>query len=253
MVSYFLSRSKYLDQITTPSSPSSPIPSPTPVNIRSGVCRDPLGHIPTALLHSLEDSLPISRSCFHLIGSNIPPRLILAAFNIAIVGISTASFPSAALSSSSMSSRPSFGYNTCHLQIPTEVISMITPSHDSSLTTHNSGISRFYLNYAMNQTSVHLLPCKGLGIVSDVDLLQSLVHLITPEDLPTDPIAFSTSSGNPFSSMVHLSRGSMQLPPLLTYNDNGQVCAPYHCSENFGEGSASLSARTNLKRRSHGK
>lgn len=199
-------------------------------------------------MNLFEDSHPISKICFHLIGSNIPPRLILAAFNVAVVGISLTTPPS----SSSSTSIASIGYRTCHLQIPPEVIPLITSSpHESSRTSIS-----YQLNYAMNETSIHLLPCKGLGVVSDFDLLHSIAHLITPEDIQIDCLSSSSypfSSSGPSLSVLHLSRGSIQLPTLLIYNSSGQVCTPYLCSENFGEGSATLSARTNMKRRSHGK
>jgi hypothetical protein len=244
-----------LIQLSSSSSPpsSSSLPpslprSPTPLIIRNGVCVDNLGHLPTALMHSLEETLSIPRLCFHLIGSTIPPRLTLAAFNLALVGI--ASEPTSCFSSSPHG----LSYQTTQLQIPTEVLSRLTPTSSPHESSSSLNTRRLILNYEMNETSVHLLPCKGLGIVSDVDAIQAIVHLIHSPSLEEPLFDFSApaSTSSPLS-LLHLIRGSLQLPTSLIYNISGQVCTPYLCSENFGEGSASLYARTNLKRRIHNK
>jgi hypothetical protein len=232
------------------SSPSSP---PKPITIRNAVCVDYFGHLPTALLYSLENTLSLPRLCFHMIGSSIPPRLTLAAFNLSLVGITTEPTHLSPSSSSSSSSNP-LGYQTTELQIPAEILPRMTPtlsppppeSPEGTGSVFSSSLlntsRRLILNYEMNESSVHLLPCKGLGIVSDVDPLQALVHLITSPELEME-----------CASLLHLTRGPLQLPTSLMYNISGQVCAPYLCSENYGEGSASLSARTNMKRRSQNK
>lgn len=234
LISYFLYNNPYLKEVTDLS------PTP-PIHIRNGVCVDYLGHIPTALMHSYEEAVPISKTCFHLIASTIPPRLLLAAFNVSLVGITTSlieSLPHV------QGDRIQASYRTTQLHVPDEVMSLVTQSDNSMMSMRHP----IQLHYEMNESSLHLLPCNCLGIISDFDLQQSIVHIITPEDLLTPEISPSGKV-----SLLHLLRGPMQLPSSLMYNISGQVCAPYLCRENFGEGSTALYARTNMKRRSHGK
>lgn len=224
LISYFLYNNQYLNGIGNAS-------TSVPIHIRNGACVDSAGHLPTALMYLTEESVAISQSCFHLIGSTIPPRLLLAAFNVSIVGITT--------SPTQMNSQEN--YRTTRLQVPNEVFGIDATSNTTATNT-------ICLNYEMNESSLHLLPCEGLGIISDFDLQRSIVHIITPEDLVLPNINDYRKE-----SLLHLTRGIMQLPSSLMYNISGQVCAPYLCSENFGEGSAALYARSNIKRRSHGK
>lgn len=179
-----------------------------------------------------EVSIPVSNSIFNIIGSIIPPRLILAAFNLSLVGIS--SFDSLIFQSN-------LNIQTSQLQLPSEIFTRLiqSSSSSSSSVSYHQGLS---IHYTLDDSTTHLLPCNGLGIISEVKLVDKVIQLMTSSEL------------NVNTSKVHcFSRGSIQIPPCLLFCVGGQVSTPYLCSENFGEGSASLSSRTNMKRRSQSK
>jgi len=227
LMSYFLRQSPELNVTSEPLS----------VWIKSGALTDPEGAVASALLHSLEFSQPIKRLCLHTIGTMVSPRLLLAAFNAALVGVT----PSSMLHDYDTSLHDS----TCS----TVKLKISRDSSASQSTGPSLGepiFDRYSLDFLMDSDVP--IPCAALGIVSDVDLLNSCVHLITPL---SEQELYSDSQQSGVSTKLHLIRGNMQLPTSLLYTGPSAVCTPYLCSESFGEGSGKNSgSRTNLKRRS---
>lgn len=85
------------------------------------------------------------------------------------------------------------------------------------------------------------LECIGLGIVRAVDVRSSCVYITTPADI--------VSAFNGDRDKVFLLKGSLQLPLCFSYSPSLPTF-PYMSGEVFGEGTASMKSRPNLKRRS---
>ena len=257
------------------------------VLIRNGSLVDSYGLLALALRESQhEQRLPFAHASLRMIGPVLAPRLVLAAMNLSLVGL-TKGDERRGESALTRIRIPAYvveqlrgpvargddraaddqetdkGPPQSHQQ--TEVITFALDCGELSSTSTNTNTRSF------------LAPCEGVGIVSDVDLLQQCLHIITPTALaPSVPLSPSASQEevntwsspeqaqhvleesddvNPYhfsTSGVGVVRGNLQIPTSLLYciSDSG-LCSPYLSSESCGEGSGKATgARTNLKRRS---
>ena len=242
LVSYFLRKSPYIrasyligsDRHKADNShPLIPNEMTPVVYIKSGRLVDPFGIIATALLRSSMCSYPMSSSPLRLIpGSTIPTNLFFAAFNAAIVGISTESL------SDRCEHQSSFHQHVALVLRKGRIGSGDDDSSDlrMNIAVHNP--------CPLCSESEDLLPSIGLGIVRAVDLANKLYHIIHPIELNPEL--------NEETNVISLTKGYMQLPAVLLLT-NLQSLSPYVTSDTVGEGSGIKATRSNVKRRSYNK
>ena len=134
------------------------------VSIKNGAIVDPLGYIPHALATSMQIACPLDQACLRVLGQAMPPRLLLAAFNAALVGIS-------------FDNQPSGGQiSTVRLRLPSQPREM---PNDALEETTDMGNKLLSLAFILDDRSP--APCVGLGIVADVDFTERCMHIIGTE------------------------------------------------------------------------
>jgi hypothetical protein len=220
--------------------------------------------------------MPFQHCRVRIIGPALAPRLILAALNLSLVGLTQYEGGRG----SSETSPDEAALRTATIRIPAYVVDNLKHPQASRVYQSCEQQSSEAISFQLDCLgSSHILaPCQGVGIVSDVDLLQQCLHVITPgevsstsalqdrnqeededeEEVSTSPALLSQlreldttlhkrEEVEGYSCVV---RGNMQIPASLMYCISDSVGTPYLSSESCGEGSGKVSGgRTNLKRR----
>jgi len=148
LISYFLRKSDYLHHITHDAATSD---SSESLYIRNGTIVDSYGHISIAMMKSIYFYAPFNKVsiCVNNNSPGLAPRLILAAINATIVGVT-------AHSSS----------------IRDSSVALVCPSNPSKT---------FSVAYnTINVDDLHITPCLGLGIIRAVDTNNENLLVIPP-------------------------------------------------------------------------
>ena len=203
---------------------------------------DPYGLVALAFRwYNHDQELPFQECTLRIIGPAIAPRLYLAAFNLSLVGFTT-----------------TFGgtqqSQLTTIRIPDFVSEMLTCTSSEQSSTVDIEPSNFQLRCCVGDNNMSA-PCDGVGLVCAVDVLRQNLRIISPEPLTISSLRLQRDmnlSSQTMKERVCLVRGNMQIPTSLMYCLSDPVDTPYLCSENYGEGSSTVSGvRTNLKRRGH--
>jgi hypothetical protein len=274
-IAYFLRDNALLQSLTYPPAFQSDtvinINHSRHVTIRNGSIVDPHGLLALALRESNHEQLIAFADCrLRAIGPTLAPRLMLAALNLSLVGLTR-----------SQGTPHSSYHNSSEamVRVPAYVVDRLRhpQTHRLCRDTHTDTMkcSAAPIDFPLDcqGTSYISSPCEGVGIVSAVDLLGQVLHVITPahththtltgahvaqeasaedECLSLSPLThdYTLDSTTTVSDKVNVVRGNMQLPTSLLYCISDPVSTPYLSSESYGEGSGKgPSGRTNLKRR----
>lgn len=190
--------------------------------IRNGTVVDRSGVIANALMASQAYRVPFDIVSLRMTTAGVPPRLILAAFNASIVGITEGKGKGG-------------GGNG---------IDGGNGGNGHVLLEHGSTVFSLDCDGVFDPTA----RCFGLGIVRAVEVATKSLLIITP----SPPSQASSSSDTPLrirdSKTACLVLGDLGLPQLFVYGLN-LPCYPYMSGECAGEGSLVMKARTNVKRR----
>lgn len=227
--------------------------------IRNGALLDSHGVLALALRETVYKSrLSFANIGIRVIGPALAPRLMLAAINLSLVGISK------------FKKNQSDTQRCATICIPSYVVRMLKyPQEDRFSNEVLVGEKemcepvKFELNCL--GCSSELQPCVGVGIISSVNLLEQSLDVIIsnhtnledkatsyPESILEDSDLQIIPKQNE-ETAINFVKGNIQIPTALLYCVSDVVSTPYMSGgEIYGEGSGiMIGARTNLKRRGH--
>lgn len=236
MISYFLRHSQYLKGGIPDSLSPGEADCADTVYVKSGGLVDPSCSIAKALLLSDVSSFPMSDVGLRLLpGESVPFALFPAVFNASVVGIS----------------------RVHRTVVDTPCVHGLVDGKSVPLFQRkaNGSVNRFHIK-VNDRACCKLEPCDGLGVCRAVDTVNNLFHIIEPVPVcsndTADESSTNTSAEQYLDRKVYLSKGSMQLPTIMTYVAD----LPYHpylSGDSVGEGSSSMKGRSNVKRRAAGR
>ena len=193
------------------------------ININNGFINDYIGHLSHSLMNNDYYEINFHSIAFRLVNNeSIVPRLTLASFNGSLVGISSY------IDNSNSNS------NTQTINISSDIRTDTNQSTEEITLMASETKKSFQLNCIGISP---LTPCKGIGIISAIDVTNEQIQLITPiKNIP--------------NNKIYLLKGNLQLP-LNMIHSLAMTSYSYLTGEGFGEGNHIMKPRTNLKRKSH--
>jgi hypothetical protein len=212
------------------------------VCIRNGAIVDPLGLLALRLVSLPPLLVPFAAVALGTlpVSADVPPRLLLAAMNGALVGI---------MRVEDTDRSGSVPVSTVHVDQYGEEQVVVEDQEVDLIGGSRKRLKLMEQEFDLSclQDTCPPLLCCGIGVVRAVDIPNQRIVLTTPFDVASSPHHLTRGKSASFRLCL-LKGNNFQLPSVLSYAPTFP-CFPYLSSESAGEGAATLRTRNNVKRR----